>query len=97
MSKEKVLEFFTEAAKEESLQKELQTVSDRQELVQLGQQKGYEFSPQHVEEAIADLQQQPGFFNLLAQAVLAIFGPSNDDYPTTGVQPFSGEVSRRRR
>lgn len=97
MSKEKVLEFFTEAAKQESLQKQLQTVSDRQELAQLGQQQGYEFSPQHVDEAIADLQQQPGFFSVLAQAVLTIFGPSHDDYPATGVQPFSGEVSRRRR
>ena len=39
--------------------------------------------------------EQSGFFGELAKAVLAVFGPTHDDYPTTGFQPFTGELSRK--
>jgi hypothetical protein len=28
----------------------------------------------------------------LIEAVLEVFSPNHDDYPTTGIQPFSGEI-----
>jgi predicted ribosomally synthesized peptide with nif11-like leader len=94
MSKEKVIEFFNEAARDERLKTELGAVKNAEELANLAQQEGYAFSSENVEEAIADLKEQPGFFRTLAEAVLEIFSPSHDDYPATGVQPFSGDVSR---
>nr|WP_199307348.1 hypothetical protein [Alkalinema sp. FACHB-956] len=30
----------------------------------------------------------------VGKAVTRIFGPSDDDYPETGVQPFSGESAK---
>ena len=30
----------------------------------------------------------------VSEAALRIFGPSDDDYPNTGVQPFEGKVSK---
>lgn len=38
---------------------------------------------------------RPGFFGELAQAVIGLFGPVQDDYPVTGFQPFTGEVTRK--
>lgn len=32
----------------------------------------------------------------ISGAVMRIFGPSDDSYPVSGVQPFSGEIYRRR-
>ncbi|MCM1984943.1 isochorismate synthase [Lyngbya confervoides BDU141951] len=40
---------------------------------------------------MSELQQKPGFFSALAAAVFKIFSPPHDDYPVTGVQPFSGD------
>lgn len=37
---------------------------------------------------------RPGFFGKLAQAVIDLFGPVKDDYPETGVQPFTGKLGR---
>ncbi|MGJ3251013.1 MAG: Nif11-like leader peptide family natural product precursor [Elainellaceae cyanobacterium] len=96
MSKEKVLQFFTKAAEDEQLKRELQSVTSKDELVGLGQKEGFQFSPDHVEDAIDELKQQPGFFRTLAEAVLEIFSPEHDNYPTTGTQPFSGEPNRNR-
>jgi hypothetical protein len=31
----------------------------------------------------------------ISEAVVRIFGPSDDAYPVTGVQPFSGEPFQR--
>lgn len=28
----------------------------------------------------------------LIEAVLEVFSPNHDDYPETGIQPFSGEI-----
>ncbi len=32
----------------------------------------------------------------LSEAVARIFSPRDDDYPETGVQPFKGEVDKRK-
>jgi hypothetical protein len=32
-----------------------------------------------------------GMTQYISEAVVRIFGPSDDSYPVTGVQPFSGE------
>ena len=47
------------------------------------------------QKAIPVMVEQPGFFGELAKAVLAVFGPTHDDYPATGFQPFTGELSRK--
>lgn len=36
-----------------------------------------------------NVQQTLGY---LIEAVLEVFSPDHDDYPATGIQPFSGEV-----
>lgn len=95
MSKENVFEFLVAAAEDEQLKDKLQTVTNENELANIGQEEGFEFSSEHVEEALTELKRTPGFFSALAEAVLGIFAPSRDDYPTTGVQPFTGEPSRR--
>lgn len=96
MSKETVFDFFTEAAKKEPLKDQLKNVKNQDELVDLGKAQGYEFSSEHVEEAIIELKQKPGFFRMLAEAALEIFSPSSDDYPATGTQAFSGDPYRER-
>ncbi|ERN42072.1 nitrogen fixation protein of unknown function [Rubidibacter lacunae KORDI 51-2] len=92
MSKENVLHFLSEAAKDERIKSQLKFASSHEELAGVGSQAGYEFSPEHVEEALTELKQKPGFFSALAEAVLLLFSPPHDDYPATGVQPFSGDV-----
>ena len=32
----------------------------------------------------------------ISEAVMRIFGPDDDAYPNSGVQPFTGEVYKRR-
>jgi predicted ribosomally synthesized peptide with nif11-like leader len=95
MSKENVFEFLVAAAEDEHLKDKLQTVTNEGELANVGQEEGFEFSSEHVEEALTELKRTPGFFSALAEAVLGIFAPSRDDYPVTGVQPFTGEPSHR--
>jgi predicted ribosomally synthesized peptide with nif11-like leader len=95
MSKETVLGFLAKAAEDEELKDQLQTVTTSDELTDLAKKEGFEFSPENVEEAITELKQTPGFFRTLAEAVLEIFSPSRDDYPAIGVQPFTGDPSRR--
>jgi predicted ribosomally synthesized peptide with nif11-like leader len=93
MSKENVLNFLADAADNEQLQAQLKSATSSDDVVGVGNQAGYEFSAEHVDEAIKDLKQQPGFFSVLAEAIGRIFGPSSDDYPETGVQPFSGDTN----
>lgn len=33
----------------------------------------------------------------VSEAVARIFGPTDDQYPPTGVQPFEGEPARQKR
>lgn len=91
MSKENVLSFLSKAAQDEQIKSQLQTVANQDELVGAGNQAGYEFSEQHVDEALTELKQKPGFFGALAEAVLELFGPVHDNYPAVGVQPFTGD------
>lgn len=91
MSKEKVVQFFNEAAKNEEIKKELQTVSSKDDLAKLGKSQGFDFSAEHVDAVISDLKEQPGFFGKVVEAFLEIFSPSNDDYPNIGVEPYTGD------
>ncbi|MEO0457809.1 MAG: Nif11-like leader peptide family natural product precursor [Cyanobacteria bacterium P01_A01_bin.114] len=91
MSKKNVLSFLFKAAKDEQLKTKLQTTSTQDEVVTVGNRAGYDFSSEHVDEALAELKQKPGFFGALAEAAIELFSPARDDYPKTGVQPFSGD------
>lgn len=91
MSKESVFSFLTDAAKDEHLKSQIGKAANQEELVEVANEAGYDFSSSNVDEALSDLKQQQGFFGALAEAVLRIFSPSDDNYPATGVQPFSGE------
>ncbi|MEM8807878.1 MAG: Nif11-like leader peptide family natural product precursor [Cyanobacteria bacterium P01_G01_bin.38] len=91
MSKKNVLSFLSKAAKDKQLKAQLKTTSTPDELVGVGNQAGYEFSSEHVDEVLTELKQKPGFFGALAEAVVEVFSPEHDDYPATGVQPFSGD------
>jgi predicted ribosomally synthesized peptide with nif11-like leader len=95
MSKESVLIFLTEAAQDEQLKLQLEDTSNPDELIDVANEAGYDFSAKNVDEALSDLKKQPGFFGALAEAVLEIFGPHHDDYPATGVQPFSGDPAKK--
>jgi len=95
MSKENVFEFLTTAAEDARLKDRLETVTSEDELATLGQEEGFAFSSEHVEEALTELKQRPRFFSKLAEAVLEIFNPSHDEYPAIGVQPFTGEPNRK--
>ena len=96
MSKKDVFSFLSKAAKDDQLKEKLQNTSSQEELVGVAKQTGYEFSPEHVDEAISELKRQPGFFGMLAEAALEIFSPHDDDYPATGVQPYSGDPPSKR-
>lgn len=91
MSKDQVFQFFTKAAQKEQLKEKLQTVTSPDELVDLGKKEGFAFESDHVDEALEELKQNPGFFGKLAQAVVAVFSPSHDDYPAIGVEPYGGD------
>lgn len=97
MSKENVLSFLTDATKDENLKLQLEETASPDELVGVANEAGYEFSSQQVDEVLNDLKTQPGFFGALAEAVLEIFSPNHDDYPATGMQPFSGEPNPKNR
>lgn len=95
MSKESVLNFLTDAAKDNALKSQLEAASNPAEMIGVANEAGYDFSDKHVDEALSDLKKQPGFFGALAEAALRVFSPHDDDYPTTGVQPFSGKISHK--
>ena len=95
MSKKNVFSFLSRAAKDDKLKEKLDSTTSQDELITVAEQTGYRFSAEHVDEALEDLKQRPGFFGMLAEAAIEIFSPSEDDYPATGVQPFSGEPSSK--
>lgn len=95
MSKETVFDFLSKAARDENLKLKLQSAATPRELVGMGSEAGYEFSAEHVDEALTELKQKPGFFKFLAEAALEIFSPNDDNYPATGMQPFSGEPNSK--
>ncbi|NJM98787.1 MAG: Nif11-like leader peptide family natural product precursor [Phormidesmis sp. RL_2_1] len=92
MSKENVFTFLTNAAKDEQLKSQLENAANQAEVVDVANEAGYQFSSENVDEALNHLKKEPGFFGALAEAVLEIFSPSHDDYPATGIQPFSGDT-----
>lgn len=91
MSRETVLEFFSKASEDEQLKAKLETIQSKDELHDLARQEGFEFSSEDVNLALGEMKQQPGFFQYITNVILDIFNPGHDDYPTTGVQPFSGD------
>lgn len=95
MSKKNVFSFLSTAAKDEQLKAKLGNTASPDELVNVAKQTGYEFSSEHVDEALDELKQQPGFFGMLAEAALEVFSPHDDNYPATGVQPYSGDPSSK--
>ena len=48
-------------------------------------------SSQTMIQAIATLPKR--IIRYISGAVVRIFGPTDDEYPKTGVQPFEGEIS----
>jgi predicted ribosomally synthesized peptide with nif11-like leader len=95
MSKENAIDFLTQAADSPNLSDQVKEADRKEEIVDLAKQHGYEFSEDDMKKAIPAIQEKSGFFGELAKAVLELFGPTHDDYPATGVQPFTGEVSRK--
>jgi len=93
MSKENVFKLFAQASGDPQLASKLKAVDNPTALSHLASEYGLEFSAQDVQAAIADLQRRPGFFGAIAEAIVSIFGPTHDDYPNIGVQPFSGDPS----
>ncbi|NJL49304.1 MAG: Nif11 family protein [Leptolyngbyaceae cyanobacterium SM2_5_2] len=83
--------FFKHAATNPDLKSQVQELDQPAELVDLAEGQGYTFSPDHVREALPELREQKGFFGDLVEAILELFGPTHDDYPATGLQPFSGD------
>ena len=95
MSKEKALAFLKQAADNSTLSEQVQGADKKTAIVDLAKQHGFEFSEDDMKRAIPAIQEQSGFFGELAKAVLELFAPAHDDYPATGVQPFTGELSSK--
>lgn len=96
MSKENALSFLEKAANDPNLKTQVKQAGKQEELVQLAETEGYQFAPEDVQQVIPALKAQSGFFGDLVEAILELFGPTHDDYPSTGVQPFSGDPPSRR-
>jgi predicted ribosomally synthesized peptide with nif11-like leader len=95
MSKENALDFLKQAANDSLLSEQVKEADQKTEIVDLAKQHGFEFSEDDMQNAIPRIREQSGFFGELAKTVLALFAPAHDDYPMTGVQPFTGELSRK--
>ena len=91
MSKENVVRFLEKISKNEKLKQKISTASDNDEFIALGQEQGFDFSSNDLDEIIDELKKKPKFLGLMAEAVLTIFSPAHDDYPATGTQPFYGD------
>lgn len=91
MSKENALSFLQKAASDPNLKDQVKQAEQQDQLVKLAESEGYSFVPSDVQEVIPALKAQTGFFGDLVEAILELFAPSHDDYPATGVQPFSGD------
>ena len=92
MAKEKVIQFLGEAAKNKGLKDKLKTIKSQDELTSLAKEEGFEFSSEHIDEALDELKKQPGFFGKLAEAIAEVFSPDHDNTPPSiGVQPYSSD------
>jgi predicted ribosomally synthesized peptide with nif11-like leader len=92
MSKENALSFLEKVAKDPDLKNQVKQADTTETVVKLAEAEGLPFEPEDVQQVIPTLKAQTGFFDDLVEAILELFGPTHDDYPTTGVQPFSGEL-----
>ena len=95
MSKKNVFSFLSRAVKDDKLKEKLESTASQEEMVTVAERAGYSFSSEHVDEALEEMKRKPGFFGMLAEAAIEVFSPSEDDYPATGIQPFSGEPSSK--
>ena len=95
MSKKNVFSFLSRAVKDDQLKEKLESTASQEEMVTVAERAGYSFSSEHVDEALEEMKRKPGFFGMLAEAAIEVFSPSEDDYPATGIQPFSGEPSSK--
>ena len=93
MSKKNVFNFLFHASKDEQLRSRLDDAT-QEEVVSIAKEEGYDFSTDHVDEALSDLKKRPGFFGAIAEAAIDVFSPHPDDYPATGMQPFSGDPNK---
>lgn len=94
MSKNQVFDFFALAAKNEELGQKMRSTQDPQQLLEIARSQGFDFSRQELEAALKSLHESPDFFQKLAHAVLEVFSPNHDNYPSIGVQPYEGEIDR---
>jgi predicted ribosomally synthesized peptide with nif11-like leader len=94
MSKNQVFDFFALAAKNEELGQKMRSTQDPQQLLEIARAEGFDFSRQELEEALKSLHESPNFFRKLADAVLEVFSPNHDNYPSIGVQPYEGDIDR---
>lgn len=95
MSKENALDFLKQAADNASLSNQVKEAEHKDAIVNLAKQHGYEFSEDDMKKAVPVIKERSGFFGELAKAVLELFAPAHDDYPATGVQPFTGELGHK--
>jgi predicted ribosomally synthesized peptide with nif11-like leader len=92
MSKENFIKFFEKSSRDRGLNEKLKTISVPDQLVELGKTEGFDFSVEQIDDAIDALKHKPGFFGGIVEAFVEIFSPNHDDEPPSiGVQPFSGE------
>jgi len=91
MSKENALSFLEKVAKDPDLKSQVQQADTTDTVVKLAEAEGLPFAPEDVQQVIPALKAQTGFFGDVVEAILELFGPTHDNYPTTGVQPFSGD------
>lgn len=94
MSKENAFSFLQQLAKEPDLQEQIKAAKNPADVAELLKQMGQDFAPEDVAAAIADIKSQPHIFGDLAKAVLEIFSPNNDHFPSVGWQAFSGETNK---
>jgi hypothetical protein len=92
MTKENFINFLNQSSKDQHLNETLKTISDPDQLVELGKKEGFDFSVKHIDDAFGDLKNHPGFFRGVVDAFIEIFSPNHDkEPPAIGVQPFSGQ------
>jgi predicted ribosomally synthesized peptide with nif11-like leader len=95
MSQENALNFLKQVADSPELSSQVMDADHKEEVVDLAKENGFVFSEDDMKSVIPKIHEKPGFFGELAQAVIALFAPAHDDYPATGVQPFTGELNRK--
>lgn len=91
MSKDNVIKFLENIAKNEKLKSKIDNISSNDDFIALGYESGFEFSSKDLDEIIDELKNKPKFLGLLAEAILTIFSPAHNNYPATGMQPFYGD------